>query len=222
MLTADLPAHTRPLLLQFGENPADGYLLPLTARSHPFNSTWHLEEPVRRPPMQRHGVGGPDLQLSLGDEVNPASFVDEANTPNRVQYFTGSQFSTLPPMDYVVFAGPDANSLGSRKMLPFLQALLQLSGQPHTHYLARNDTSTLSPNNLLCSSVGAVVGASRIGGEEVPAAKSHCRIPIAHQGRTTSSFLLERMPGYFASPPTTLQASRARASLPTTTIHQQR
>lgn len=140
---------------EFGENPADGYQLPFTPKSHPIEITWHHKTPTRRRPLNTTHLTGsapPDGQ------VNVKGFVDEADAPNRVQYMTGSQFPNLPPIDYVGFVGPSAMFQGVPSLLPFLQAMLKLSGQRHTHYFAREVTSKLSPNNLLCSKRGAVVG----------------------------------------------------------------
>ena len=147
--------------MQFGENPADGYLLPWNKRSHPIEINWHHKVPLRRSPAHVENLPSPDRIVSPGDEINADGFIDEADTPNRVQYLSGNQFPDLPPIDYVAFVGPSAIFSGVRKMLPFLQAMLQLSGQPHTQYFARDETSKLSPNNLLCSKRGAVVGACK-------------------------------------------------------------
>ena len=141
--------------LQFGENPADGYFVPWTTRSHPIETTWHRNVDVRRRPYR---LNGSQLLPSSVNEVNSEGFIDEADAPNRVQYMTGAQFPSLPPMDYVAFVGSSAVFPGVRSLLPFLQSMLQISGQPHTHYLARDETKKLSPNNLLCSKRGAVVG----------------------------------------------------------------
>ena len=142
--------------VQFGENPADGYLLPFEKKSHPIEINWHHNVRTRRRPTifaDGGSLGSPD------DEINAEGYVDEADAPNRVQYMTGGQFPNLPPMDYVAMVGPSAIFPGVKSLLPFLRAMLQLSGQPHTHYFARDETSKLSPNNLICSKRGAVVGA---------------------------------------------------------------
>ena len=144
-------------LSQFGENPADGYLLPFTEKTHPLNATWDLGVPFRRRPHIRNNPT-PGASFVAGDEVNEAGYVEEADAPNRVQYLTGAQFPDLPPMDYVAFVGPSASFPGVQKLLPFLRSMLKLSGQPHTHYFARDVTSKLSPNNLICSKRGAVIG----------------------------------------------------------------
>ena len=130
-------------------------MLPWTKRSHPIEINWHHNTPTRRRP-NLHDAS--QLPFSSIGEVNSEGFIDEADAPNRVQYMSGAQFPSLPPMDYVAFVGSSAVFPGVRSLLPFLQSMLQISGQPHTHYFARDETKKLSPNNLLCSKRGAVVG----------------------------------------------------------------
>ncbi len=121
----------------FGENPADGYLLPWNDRNHPIELTWHHKEPVRRRPIHAAGSAGyettPDADAKNvgnptrvdapagGATINVAGFLEERHSPNRVQYMTGSQWMNLPAFDYVAFAGPSSNFAGIEKLLPFLQ-----------------------------------------------------------------------------------------------------
>ena len=117
----------------FGENPADGYLLPWNTRSHPIELTWHHKEPIRRqpkraPPAPRGKPGAPAAAAAAAgaaaaksDVINAAGFVEEGDAPNRVQYMTGSQWMNLPAIDYLAFAGPSSNFAGVEKLLPFLQ-----------------------------------------------------------------------------------------------------
>lgn len=81
---------------EFGENPADGFLVPFKKRSHPIETMWRYEIPLRRPP-ERRAAGEPD-------GGNAAGYFDDPDAPNRVQYMTGAQWD-LPRMSYVAFAG---------------------------------------------------------------------------------------------------------------------
>lgn len=121
-----------------------------------MDETWDDRvAPLRRRPTRTEQKAG-----AFGVDRNSEGYIEESDTPNRVQYLTGSQFPNLPPMDYVAFAGPSATFVNVTNLLPFIRAMLQLSGQPHTHYLARDVTSRLSPTNLICSKRGAVIGLS--------------------------------------------------------------
>jgi hypothetical protein len=104
----------------FGENPADGYLLPWTERNHPIELTWHHNVPMRRRPTHVEGSERPEVPRGAAT-INSAGYVEEADAPNRVQYMTGSQWLNLPSFDYVAFAGPSSNFQALENLLPFLQ-----------------------------------------------------------------------------------------------------
>jgi hypothetical protein len=140
---------------------ADGYYIPFQKNSHPIEITWHFKAPIYRRPHSAVNSSNAlvhRLPRRPGDFVNGADYLEEASAPNRVKYVTNNLWANLPAMDYVAFVGPSANFAGVEERLPFLRALLKISGQPQTEYFAARETSKLSPQNLVCSTRGAVLG----------------------------------------------------------------
>jgi hypothetical protein len=142
---------------EWGKGPRDGYLQRTVSTSFSDGPSIATAEEIE----EWSRTGRPSYTVGEGEEQgerDPISFPEK--TQNRMTWRTGAQWTGIPSQDYVVFTGPGTQDFETESSLTdWFQAVLRLGIQRHSKVFARNLTTSLSSENMLCSMKGAVIGA---------------------------------------------------------------